>query len=205
MEGITLNKVQLSEIIPENIDICDFRKSKGRTYCRVTVSGVRQDWEITKNKEHSSEEMLKYAIEFSKSVRIKLEQDQNGEVGREDVTNDEVEEIVKDAQPMKRQDPIVRVRKKGFVRGAVVKRKNAFDKDCGYGVLTGDYEIAGEVVLLKMTDGGSYNEFHCELITDVNKQIMRVVAEQQHNIQIEANNFCDKIQGFMNNLIYEEA
>lgn len=205
MEKLTLNKIEISEIIPENIDICDFVKSKGKTSCRVTVSGIRQDWHITKSKEHSSSEMLKYAIELSKSVRLQLEQDQNGEVGREDVTDDEMEEIVKDAQPMKRQDPIVRVHKKGFVRGAVVKRKNAYDKDCGYGVLTGDYEIAGEVVLLKMTDGGSYNEFHCELITDVNKQIMRVVAEQQHNIQIEANTFCDMIQGFMNKLIYEEA
>jgi hypothetical protein len=32
---------------------------------------------------------------------------------------------------------------------------------------------------------------------------MRIVAEEQHRIQADANVFCDTIQGFVTKLIYE--
>jgi len=119
----------------------------------------------------------------------------------------EADEILKDAKPMamdmKKEDHESRIRKKGFVRGVVVQRVNAYGEPKGYGVLTGKYSEAGDdSMALGMTDGSEYNEHHCKIITDVDKVVMKSVAEEQARIQLEANKLCDEIQNFMNNVIY---
>jgi hypothetical protein len=220
MEAVILSGgIDFTDLISENVEIADFKKSKDGVSCTIVVCKKRQQWMLEKEGDWTSKEMKKEAIEFVEEIKRRHDELEAPSKLKESATieknvvnsvdpemNKEIDEITKDAGPMKSQDPKVRVINKGFVRAAVVKRINAFKEDCGYGILTGEMEDAGDnSMALKMTDGSWYNEHHIELITDVNKNIMRIVSEEQHRIQLDANNFCDAIQAFMGKVIYDEA
>lgn len=189
-----------------DIDIVNLKVGKGRTDYSITVFGeniIDHGIDLELKKDDARVEAQKHMMSLLKyhkpSTALEIE---STSVDIEE-RNKETEEILSEARPMKKEDPQARAIRKGFVRGVVVQRVNAYGERKGYGVLTGKYSEAGDdSIALGMTDGSEYNEHHCKIITDVDKVIMKSVAEEQARIQNEANKLCDEIQEFMNNVIY---
>ena len=59
------------------------------------------------------------------------------------------------------------IQKQGYVIGAVVKRKDAFGADRGYGILTGDLKETDESYSALCTDGSWFSVYQLEMIDDV--------------------------------------
>lgn len=194
-----LSKIDLSEIIAEDVELINFTASKDRTYCNIKIKGQRiSDIDYVWNEEIGSDEAL---------TRVRRDTMSAKSIAK-DITNEmkmEADDIVQDAQPMKKIDMMQVLRNQGYVRGVVVKRKDAFGANRAYGILTGELRNQHDDGFGALcTDGSWFNTVHLEMVDDVNKHILRCIQAEKGRIMEEAYAFCKEIDSNIDRLVYGE-
>jgi len=198
-----LSKIDLSEVIAEDVEIVNFTAAKDRTYCNMKIKGqLISDIDYSWNEEIGSDEALTRVREDIMNAKEISESYEKAS----SITNEmkmEADDIVQDAQPMKKIDMMQVLRNQGYVRGVVVKRKDAFGANRAYGILTGelrDQHDDGFGALC--TDGSWFNIVHLEMVDDVNKHILRCIQAEKGRIMEEAYAFCKEIDSNIDRLVY---
>jgi hypothetical protein len=120
-----------------------------------------------------------------------------------DNISEEDEVMLQDAKAMKQLDQKEILAKNGFVRGAIVQRgQDEWHRT--YGIFTGHfYESEGDTVGLSFTDGQQFHQDYCNLVDDVNKEILRMVEAEQGRVMEDAHKFVDLMSQKLQEVIYE--
>jgi len=220
LDNLVKENILLKDITSDNLNIKFFKSSKIQTegsiyYMEIflkswNVAGqVDYDEALRHNRIAFNSELTEKCNEMAQAERtcgiagVINDNNDNGD-NTEKFSEEEIEEasrITADAKPMMPRQSIEDILiSKGYIRGTIVKTSAG-----GYGILTGEIKRQDkDNAALFLTNGNSFHFTNCEIITDVNKQILRTISAEKGRIREEAERFVSLIDTFVGSIIYGE-
>lgn len=192
------------------IDINHFRVSQEGSRGVITVDGF------------PSNKYALYSGELTKGALVKLVRDHvamNCDKSEDSETNtvhggkleptkmDNVnEELLKEAEPAVSKSHVELMQKRGYVEGAILIISGGYDPvpEVTYGILTDMWEDDKHKTLyIRLTDGRIVEAVDCQIATDVNKHIIRMVEAEKGRMIENAIKFGEKIDNYLEQIIFE--
>lgn len=186
----------------ELITIRNVKKGKDYSECDILYDGQHVSNRIWAA-EHTSEDMLKMVrqevlAEMGTPLRDDIETEE--EKAEIDAATEGVEAMKSNADNI-----ITILKKKGFVRGAIIEVKTGEHQRPQYAIFTGEFKDFGhDDCALVTTNGSSYNYTFCNLITDINKDIFQMIDREKVRIRHDAEQFINQIDSELMRVIYED-
>lgn len=197
--------IRREELLTEGLSQSDFKIKNFKvtptgSYGDVEIQGILSDWHINVSYTTTSDELAEIA--YQSYMQQQVTQVENPE--KVESFGEELDATLEESKPAFKLG-YVDLMLKGFSKGCIVKRKEPNDEfHFNYGLYTGEYRTDEfNNTLLVFTDKiASYLE-DCEVITDINKDIMRFVAAEQDRIRTEVELFNLETNNWLNELIFK--
>jgi hypothetical protein len=124
----------------------------------------------------------------------------------DEVSKDNVDEsLLEEAEPAVSKSPVELMQKRGYVEGAILVISGGYDPvpEVSYGILTDMWEDDNHKTLyIRLTDGRIVEAVDCQVATDVNKHIFRMVEAEKGRIMENAIKFGETIDDNIEKIIY---
>lgn len=193
----------------ENVAICDLKVSKEGTTATIMIEGVRTDKMVTHLAEIDSksltEKVRKYVYDFLVPQGDKHLGVAGGPI--EPTKMDNVnEELLEEAEPAVSKSHVELMQKRGYVEGAILVISSGYDPvpEVSYGILTDIWEDDKHKTLyIRLTDGRIVEVVDCQIATDVNKHIIRMVEAEKGRMIENAIKFGEKMDNHLEKIIFE--
>ena len=192
------------------IDITNFRMSSEGSQGLITIDGF------------PSNKYAVYGLDVTKSVLLKMVRDrvamscnrsEDSEADTvhgmplEQTKKDHVdEELLIDAEPAVSKSLVELMQKRGYVKGAILVISGGYDPvpEVSYGILADIWEDDNHKTLyIRLTDERIVEAVDCQIATDVNKHIIRMVEAEKGRMIENAIKFGEKIDNYLEQIIFE--
>lgn len=196
---IKFEELDHASIYIKDISITDIAIAlDGYTRGFVSIAGQPTDLEVSASS--SDEDLVMIAYEVIKNKAY-----DSMEKVKDVFIDTSSDAVLENPEPLNVSESIDKVcRSKGFVLGAVAYRVITMD-ELDYpslGICTG-WRSNGKIIYVEFADGLDCPLYDCTVISDIDKSIMRFVAEEhQKNIE-RVNKLQQQTNDFLNKLIYE--
>lgn len=197
--------IRREELLTEGLSRSDFKIKNFKvtptgSYGDVEIQGILSDWNIDVDYTTTSEDLAEMAYQsYMQQQTVRVEDPEKIESFGE-----ELDTALEESKPAFKLG-YVDLMMQGFAKGCIVKRKEPNDEfHFNYGIYTGEYRTDEfNNTLLVFTDkSASYLE-DCEVITDVNKEILKFLSTEQEKMRSDVELFISETNKWLHSLVYE--
>jgi hypothetical protein len=184
-----------------SIGLADIRTSANGTEATITIDSLRSDTKVIYPSSIAHKELLGMVQDYVSTLCHS-----GSDLDIDEVSKDNVDEsLLEEAEPAVSKSLVELMQKRGYVEGAILVISGGYDPvpEVSYGILTDMWEDDNHKTLyIRLTDGRIVEAVDCQVATDVNKHIFRMVEAEKGRIMENAIKFGETIDDNIEKIIY---